>query len=158
MEDCSYKAAVDKERRNMSTATGKKLTCIFLCIKFTKEQKENDKRGTLFTGKHKPTKWAMEPNIFFCMRLFSLFAVRKRCMMGGGGRNWEWNWCRMFILCNSICWISRWRTDLKPKMSNVCLPYLCTLPDNSFLYVSHTRNDIKRFILATKYARRIFVL
>jgi hypothetical protein len=28
----------------------------------------------------------MEPNIFCCMRLFSLLAVRKRIWMGGGAK------------------------------------------------------------------------
>jgi hypothetical protein len=82
MADCSYKAAVDKKRRNMSRVTGKKLTSMFLCITFTKEPKKNSKRGIFFAGKHKPIKRAMEPNIFLCMRLFSLFAVTKRSWMG----------------------------------------------------------------------------
>jgi len=57
---------------------------MFLCITFTKEQKKNSKRGNLFAGKLKPIKRAMEPNIFLCMRLFSLFAVTKRSWMGRG--------------------------------------------------------------------------
>ena len=47
---------------------------------------ETAKEEPFFSGKHKPAKRAMEPNIFCCMRLFSLLAVRKRIWIGGGAK------------------------------------------------------------------------
>ena len=41
-------------------------------------------------------------------------------------------------------------------MSNVYLPYLRTLSDKSYFYVSRIRNDTQWFTLATKRVRRIF--
>jgi len=83
MADCSYKEAVDKKKEKHVYGYKQETYLYAAVYKFTKEKKKAAKEEPFFAGKHKPTKRAAESNIFFCMQLFSLFAVRKRIWMGG---------------------------------------------------------------------------